>query len=148
MPFSGFLDACVLYPSALRDTLLRVAERDLYRPLWSERVLAETRTVMIRKGMPAERADYSLRCMGVAFEDSIVTGWEDLESSMRNHPKDRHVLAAAVRGHADVLVTFNLRDFPDTARRAPHPALTPQEVVTALERCGTPEFAKQLRDLL
>jgi hypothetical protein len=50
--------------------------------------------------------------MATYFPDARVTGYEDLIDSMTNHPKDRHVLAAAVAGRADMLVTENLRDFP------------------------------------
>ena len=50
--------------------------------------------------------------MATYFPDARVTGYEKLIGSMTNHPKDRHVLAAAVAGRADVLVTENLKDFP------------------------------------
>ncbi|MBA9002197.1 PIN domain-containing protein [Thermomonospora cellulosilytica] len=109
MPFSAVLDACVLYPNALRDTLLRIAEAGIYQPLWSDKILEEVHGVLERKG---RRADYVIECIRQAFPDALVHGWENLEGSMTNHPKDRHVLAAAVRGHADVIVTMNLKDFP------------------------------------
>jgi predicted nucleic acid-binding protein len=109
MPFSAVLDACVLYPNALRDTLLRIAETGIYQPLWSDKILDEVHGVLERKG---RRADYVLDCIRQAFPEAMVHGWESLEGSMTNHPKDRHVLAAAVRGHADVIVTANLKDFP------------------------------------
>jgi predicted nucleic acid-binding protein len=109
MPFSAVLDTCVLYPNALRDTLLRIAEAGVYQPLWSERILEELQRVLERKG---RRADYVLQCMREAFPDAIISGWESLENSMTNDLKDRHVLAAAIRGHADVIVTSNLSDFP------------------------------------
>lgn len=109
MPFSAVLDTCVLYPYVLRDTLLRIAENGMYQPLWSEKILDELHGVLERRGW---RADYLVRCIRDAFPEAIVTGWEPIESSMSNDNKDRHVLAAAVRGHADVIVTANLSDFP------------------------------------
>ncbi|MDX6743632.1 PIN domain-containing protein [Actinocorallia sp. A-T 12471] len=112
MPFSALLDACVLYPSALRDTLLRIAEAGVYQPLWSARILSEVNGVLARKG---HRADYVVDCIREAFPEAMVEGWEHLEESMTNDPKDRHVLAAALRGHADVIVTTNLKDFPRSA---------------------------------
>ncbi|WP_030452719.1 PIN domain-containing protein [Herbidospora cretacea] len=115
MPFSAILDACVLYPSALRDTLLRLAEAGTYQPLWSERILAEVQKALIHKRVPEQNVARMLSLVECAFPEAMVTGWESLESSMTNHPKDRHVLAAAVRGHADAIVTFNLRDFPGAA---------------------------------
>src|ERR1022692_4290909 len=56
--------------------------------------------------------------MNGAFPDALVTGYEPLIGEMANDPKDRHVLAAAVRGGAEVLVTENLRDFPPAAVRS------------------------------
>lgn len=114
MPFSALLDSCVLYPNALRDTLLRIAEAGIYQPLWSERILAEVRGALVRKGLAESRVDRTLSFVRNAFPEAIVEGWERLEDAMGNHAKDRHVLAAAVRGHADVIVTFNLRDFPQS----------------------------------
>lgn len=116
MPFSAVLDACVLYPAPLRDTLLRVALVGLYQPLWSEKILEEVARVMLRYGYSAEKSDRLAKAMSAAFEDSMVIGWEPLESAMRNDPKDRHVLAAAVRAGADVIVTSNLKDFPLSSR--------------------------------
>ena len=115
MPFSAVLDACVLYPNALRDTLLRTAEAGIYQPLWSERILAEVRGALVRNGRSEQLVDRMLSFVRGAFPEAMVKGWEPLEDSMGNHVKDRHVLAAAVRGHADVVVTLNLRDFPSSA---------------------------------
>lgn len=115
MPFSAVLDACVLYPNTLRDTILRIAEQGTYQPLWNERILSEVRGVLVRNGRTEEKADYALWCMKETFPEAMVKGWESLEAAMTNHSKDRHVLAAAVRAGADVIVTFNQRDFPDSA---------------------------------
>ncbi|MGV9596135.1 PIN domain-containing protein [Streptosporangium sandarakinum] len=115
MPFSAVLDACVLYPNALRDTLLRTAEAGVYQPLWSERILEEARRALVRNGRPESLVQRTFAFVRKAFPEALVEGWEPLENSMENHVKDRHVLAAAVRGHADVIVTFNLRDFPRSA---------------------------------
>src|SRR5581483_10914840 len=98
MPFSAVLDACVLYPDALRDTLPRIAEAGIYQPLWSEKILEEVHSVLKRKG---RRADHVVDCLRRAFPDAMIYGWEPFEGSMSNHPKDRHVLTAAVRGRAD-----------------------------------------------
>ncbi|GAA0970729.1 PIN domain-containing protein [Acrocarpospora macrocephala] len=105
----------MLYPNALRDTLLRVAEAGIYQPLWSERILAEVRGALLRNGLPELNVDRTLSFVRAAFPEAMVEGWEPLEDSMGNHVKDRHVLAAAVRGHADVIVTSNLRDFTSAA---------------------------------
>ncbi|MEV7543181.1 PIN domain-containing protein [Streptomyces sp. NPDC089915] len=110
------LDTCVLYPNYLRDTLLRLAEAELYEPLWSADILEELRRNI------ADRKDeaYAKRLVDVmasAFPDSCVVGYEQLIPVMGNDPKDRHVLAAAVRGQAHAVVTDNLRDFADDSVR-------------------------------
>lgn len=116
--FSAVLDACVLVPIAQADTLLCLAETDLYRPLWSTRILDEAvRTLetihpdMKRSGAARARADV----MNTAFDDACVDGWEHLLHAI-NLPdeNDRHVVAAAILGRADLIITSNLKDFPAT----------------------------------
>lgn len=108
------LDACVLFPNYLRDTLLRLAEAELYEPLWSADILDElTRNVGERIG--ALKAKGIVEAMASTFPDSLVSGYEALMSAMVNDPKDRHVLAAAVRGQAHAVVTLNVKDFPAEA---------------------------------
>jgi predicted nucleic acid-binding protein len=106
------LDTCVLLKSYLCDTLLSIAEEGTFRPLWSDHVLAELRRNLIKAGAKQEAVEHRLEQMATYFPDARVTGYEELIGSMTNHPKDRHVLAAAVAGRADVLVTENLKDFP------------------------------------
>ncbi|MBL7501288.1 PIN domain-containing protein [Frankia sp. CNm7] len=122
MTLPALLDTCVLYPAYLCDTLLRLAEADAYRPLWSADILDELRRNVIDAGLPAERVDRRIGNMRRYFPDAAVTGYEHLVDGMTNDPKDRHVLAAAVRAKAEIIVTFNLRDFPE-------PALKPYDVV-------------------
>ncbi|WP_250292283.1 PIN domain-containing protein [Frankia sp. CiP1_Cm_nod1] len=114
MTFPALLDACVLYPAYLCDTLLRLAEAEAYRPLWSADILDELRRNVVDAGVPADRVDRRINHMRRYFPDATVTGYEHLIDGMTNDPKDRHVLAAAVRTGAEVMVTFNLRDFPET----------------------------------
>lgn len=117
MPFTALLDACVLYPIGICSLLLDVAEAGLYRVLWSEQILDEARRNILQDLPDLSAADLDRRfdCMRRAFPDATVTGYDDLIPAMTNHPGDRHVLAAAVRGRADVIVTENLRHFPDGA---------------------------------
>ena len=113
--FPVFLDTCVLLKPYLCDTLLSVAEAGVYRPLWSPMVMAELDRNLARRGLDEKRITHRLEQMNQAFPDALVTGYEALIDEMANDPKDRHVLAAAVRGGAEVLVTENLRDFPAEA---------------------------------
>jgi len=101
--YAVVLDACVLVPIALADTLLRLAERDLYRPLWSARIVAEATdaTIDIHPEIPPERVQRRFAAMDDAFEDACVEGWETLEHTVTlPDADDRHVVAAAMGGRA------------------------------------------------
>lgn len=113
--YTAVLDACVLVPVALADTLLRVAEKGLYRPLWSQRILGEAQDAVeeIHPGTDAAKRFASMR---EAFDDALVTGWEELEPGIHLPDEDdRHVVAAAVRGGAQGIITANAKDFPAAA---------------------------------
>lgn len=114
---SAVLDACVLYPIGLRDTLLNVAEGGCFRVLWTEEILAETSRNIVEDtaGLTAEHLDKTFAAMRRSFPEAMVEDYEHLVGSMANHPKDRHVLAAAVAAEADVIVTLNTRHFPPEA---------------------------------
>ena len=112
MPYAVVLDACVLHPAHLRDTVLRLGERELFQPLWSSAILDELERSLTRRDVPAPSARRVVETMGAAFESAMVRGFEPLVDSMTCDPKDRHVLAAAVHGDAGAIVTFNVRDFP------------------------------------
>ena len=112
-----FLDACVLYPDALRKLVLDAADAGLLRPAYSPRVLEEWRIAAARKGMAAEdvareAADAMRRVYpeGEVAPDPALGREIDLPD-----PADRHVLAATVAAGAAALLTCNIRDFP--ARR-------------------------------
>jgi len=112
--YSVVLDACVLVPIAVVDTLLRLAERELYRPLWSDRIIAEATDaiVEIHPDIPPELVAKRFVAMDETFEDARVSGWEALEATVvLADPDDRHVVAAAVRGRADAIVTYNVGDY-------------------------------------
>ncbi len=110
----GILDACVLIPMPLADTLLRLAEPPaVFQARWSDDILREvTRTLEVRFGKPAGKALYRESAMRWAFAEALVHDYGALIADMQCHVKDRHVLAAAVACGADFLVTFNLKDFP------------------------------------
>lgn len=113
--YGVLLDACVLVPNALCDTLLRLAERGFYRPLWSQRILDETRIALrsVHPSLDPDRLDARIAAMSSAFEDALVTGWEQACAGLDlPDDNDRHVLAAAIVGGAQSLVTFNRKDFP------------------------------------
>ena len=106
------LDTCVLYPAHLRDTLLRLAERGLYRSLWSADIVDELRRNLVEDRFNPNAIDRLIGEMHTAFPDAEVTGYQSLIDGLTCDPKDRHVLAAAVRADAAAIVTFNIGDFP------------------------------------
>jgi predicted nucleic acid-binding protein len=125
---SALLDTCVLVPSRARDVLLEVASTGAYRPLWSSEILDELdrtlRLLLGKRGVSQEEIDAYLtrlfRQMETAFPDALVTDWESLAETVQlPDPDDRHVVAAARAGRADVIVTDNLADFPTAALPAP-----------------------------
>lgn len=116
--FPALFDTNVLFGFHLNDVVLGLAERGVFRPLWSEAILEELSRNLAEHGVPEARISRRLTAMQRAFPDAMVEGFEDIIEQMTNHPKDRHVLAAAVRANCEVLVTFNLKDFPDDSVRS------------------------------
>lgn len=115
MSFPALFDTNVLYGALLNDFVLELADRGLYRPLWSKDILGELRRNLVEAGEDARLIEKRMSTMTTYFPDAMVAGYDSLIPTMSCDPKDRHVLAAAVRGGAEVLVTFNLRDFPDAS---------------------------------
>lgn len=118
--YTGLLDACVLVPISLADTLLRIAERGLYRPLWSQRILGEATDAVltVHPDICPELIHKRFAAMDDAFDDARVDGWQPLAATLTlPDPDDRHVVAAAVVGHADAIVTANISDYPAEALR-------------------------------
>jgi predicted nucleic acid-binding protein len=155
----AFLDTCVLLKSYLCDTLLSIAEAGVYRPLWSSMVMTELECNLARRGLDEKQVAHRIGQMNRAFPDAAVTGYEAMISDMTNDPKDRHVLAAAIRGGAEILVSENLRDFPPAAVR-PYGIevvsqdaflldqldLRPAEVLSALRRQAS-RYRREPRDV-
>jgi len=113
-PFIVVLDANVLFPFTLRDTLLRAAAADVYQVRWSSKILDEMASNLVSTSMmSADKAARLRATMERVFPEAEVTGYEHLIPAMQNHEKDRHVAAAAVKAGAQVIVTANLRDFTE-----------------------------------
>jgi len=111
--FTCVLDTNVIYPVWSRDLLLWFAYCDLYTPKWSNHIFDELRQVMLEKGIPSEEAEVNLQKMNIAFPDALVQNYEPLIATLvLNDPKDKHVLAAAIKTNANLIVTNNLKDFP------------------------------------
>jgi len=144
-PFIAVLDANVLFPLTLRDTLLRAAAAGFYQLRWSadildemERNLVSTRTVL------ADRAARLRATMETYFPEAEVLGSRPRISTLQNHPKDRHVVVAALEAGARVIVTSNLKDFvplPDGLD-----AQSPDNFLLDLFESDPAAFAELLRE--
>ncbi|MFP4599304.1 MAG: PIN domain-containing protein [Persicimonas sp.] len=112
MTFRVVLDANVVFPFSLRDTLLRAAAAGYFQVYWSGDILDETTRNLIKTGTISEQqAVHLVEAMTAAFPEAMVEDYEPLIDVMPNDEKDRHVAAAAVTAGAQVIVTNNLKDF-------------------------------------
>lgn len=112
--FIAVLDTNVIHPVIVRDLLFWFAHYDLYTPKWSKHIFDEWKNVMERKGVAKEEAAKRVDKANAAFPDALVDNYEVLiESLTLPDPKDCHVLAAAIKTNADVIVTNNIKDFPE-----------------------------------
>jgi predicted nucleic acid-binding protein len=111
---SAILDANVLYPFLVRDVLLSLAEAGLYRPLWTDRINDEWTSHLIeRRPEKAAQIKVTVEVMNEAFPEALISQYEDLIDVLQlPDANDRHVLAAAICGSANVIVTENIKDFP------------------------------------
>lgn len=113
--FTAFYDANVLYPAELRNLLMHLALTGVFRAKWPADVHEEWISNLLQKrpDLTREKLERTRQLMDLHAVDALVTGYEDLIPGLQlPDPDDRHVLAAAIRGHAGVIVTMNLRDFP------------------------------------
>ncbi|MDH0759327.1 PIN domain-containing protein [Pseudomonas juntendi] len=114
-PFTVIYDACVLYPAPLRDLLMHLALTGAYRARWSVQIHDEwTRNVLKnRSDLTKYQLDRTVVAMNRAVPDCLVNDYEPLMQGLDLPDEDdRHVLAAAIKCGASVIVTYNLKDFP------------------------------------
>ncbi|WP_372841763.1 RSP_2648 family PIN domain-containing protein [Phaeovulum sp.] len=110
----ALLDACVLYPTVLREMLVGAADLGFYEPLWSERILEEWARATRKLG-PVEEvyARAEIAALKAAHPGASVARREGLEARLHlPDENDIHVLAAAIAGGADAIITLNRADFP------------------------------------
>lgn len=112
--FTCVLDTNVIIPIEIRDLLFWFAHDDLYTPKWSKHIFDEWEDVMRRKDVSEEEIKKRIGWAGQAFPDAMVDNYEVLIDSLTlPDEKDRYVLAAAIKTNANIIVTNNLKDFPD-----------------------------------
>ncbi|HFL2189869.1 TPA: PIN domain-containing protein [Pseudomonas putida] len=114
-PFTALYDANVLYPAPLRDFLMNLALTGIYRARWSAGIHDEWKRNLLlnRPDLTPEHVDRTSSLMDAAVPDALVTDYGSLVEGLDLPDEDdRHVLAAAIKCNASVIVTFNLKDFP------------------------------------
>src|SRR5205085_4178536 len=135
-PVTAIYDANLLYPAPLRDLFIRVAQAGLVRARWAETIHEEWIRNVLKDNphLSAERLARTRTLMNEAVRDCLVTGYEDLIDSLTlPDPDDRHVLAAAIRTGADVIVTYHIADLPAAALpRLDIEAQHPDDFLTSL----------------
>ena len=135
-PYPVVLDACVIYPSLLRDLLIHLGLTGLYQPKWTAIIEDEwKRNLLInRDDLTSEQISRTSELMNKAVPDAMITGFESLISGISLPDlDDRHVVAAAVRSDADIIVTYNLKDFPQPSLNSfGIEALHPDDFITDL----------------
>ena len=118
--FTAIFDACVLYPAPLRSLLMYLALTDLFRAKWTDAIHEEWMRAVQRDypDITREKAERVRDLMNAHVRDCLVADYEELIPALTlPDPDDRHVLAAAIRARADVIVTINLADFPAATLR-------------------------------
>lgn len=113
--FTVIYDACVLYPAPLRDFLMRLALTGRFRARWTHEIQDEWRRNVVanRPDLDPLALERTVALMNSAIPDVLVSGHEHLVADLSlPDPDDRHVLAAAIKCSASVIVTFNEKDFP------------------------------------
>ena len=112
--FTCVLDTNVIFPIELRDLLFWFAHDELYTPKWSKHIFDEWEEVMRRKDVNEEEIAKRTQRANLAFPDALVENYEGLIDGLDlPDEKDRHVLAAAIKTNANIIVTNNLKDFPE-----------------------------------
>lgn len=115
--FIVIYDSCVLYSAPLRDLFMRLALTDLFHAKWTQEIHKEWMRNLLknRPDLTAERLELVKTKMDMHVRDCLVDGYQELINGIKlPDPNDRHVLAAAIKANAQIIVTYNISDFPST----------------------------------
>ncbi|MBE9463494.1 PIN domain-containing protein [Dyadobacter subterraneus] len=146
------LDACVLYPAPIRDLLLHLAGVGLFSPRWSLLIHEEwIRNLLLnRPDINPDQLQRTRIAMDKAFPDANVTNFDLLTEKLDLPDKnDNHILSAAILGEADIIVTANLKDFPNLYLsmfdvKAQHPDIFISNLITSMPEMGIAAFKNQV----
>ncbi len=113
--FTVLFDACVLYPAPLRDLLIELATKGVFRGRWTDRIHDEWIRNLLknRPDLKNDQLERTRKLMNERVLDCLVYDYEDLmKSIILPDQQDAHVLAAAIKAQAQIIVTSNIKDFP------------------------------------
>lgn len=112
--FTCVLDTNVIYPIFIRDLLFWFASYELCTIKWSLHIFDEWERLMKTKGFDSGQIERAINGANSAFPDAFVSNYEALIDTLNlKDEQDNHVLAAAIKTNANIIVTNNLKDFPD-----------------------------------
>lgn len=138
------LDACVLFPAPLRDFLMHLALLDVVRARWTDEIHAEwIRSVLkTRPDLTEKQLNRTKELMNSHVRDCLVEDYESLIDKLTlPDPNDHHVLAAAIKAEAEMIVTFNLRDFPsEFLTKFKMRAVSPDQILSELVQSNEIRF--------
>jgi predicted nucleic acid-binding protein len=148
--FTCVLDTNVIYPIETRDILFWFAFYELFTIKWSKDVFTEWENVMRRKGASELEIQKRIENANSAFPDAQVLNYEDLIEKLElPDPDDRHVVAAAIKTNADLIVTNNIKDFPETyLAKYGLKAINPDDFLTDLIDLNPDQAVKAFRKLV
>jgi predicted nucleic acid-binding protein len=115
--FAVLLDSCVLYNAPVRDLLLQLSSQGLFRAKWTTKILEEFISNLLEKRPDLKRVQLERTCdiMNKSVMNCLVEDYEELSNGIvLPDPNDDHVVAAALKSQAQIIVTWNLRDFPES----------------------------------
>lgn len=113
--FTVLFDACVLYPAPLRDLLIELATRGMFRGRWTNRIHDEWIENLLknRPDLTRGQLERTRQLMNERVLDCLITDYEDLiKNTILPDQNDGHILAAAIKAQAQIIVTYNVKDFP------------------------------------
>ena len=108
------IDTCVLFPTVMRTILLDAVKAKHDSAFWSEKILSEWSASAKKVGELGQlQADAEISILRANWPNSIISFSLELEESLYLPDlNDRHVLAAAIAGKCDAIITLNNKDFP------------------------------------
>ena len=146
------LDANVLYPAPLRDFLLRLAQLELFEPIWTKQIHLEWVNNLLkkRKDIDSNRVQRTVFLMNKSFpKANIKVGKELIESIELPDKDDRHVLGAGIKSNSKFIITNNLKDFPKKYLRSFHiEAIDPDQFVVKLIKIDADKVQKAFENQL